>query len=119
MFVITCGVIHFLILDVNECASWPCVNGGTCIDRVAKYTCYCPSGYTGDDCETSECKFFSVVLIESCVIILVDIDECESFPCQNGGTCTDSIAGYRCDCIPGHTGEDCETSSPICLSLFV
>ena len=58
MFVITCGVIHFLILDVNECASWPCVNGGTCIDRVAKYTCYCPSGYTGDDCETSECKFF-------------------------------------------------------------
>ena len=49
----------------------------------------------------------------------IDIDECESFPCQNGGTCTDSIAGYTCDCVPGHTGEDCETSVPICIILFV
>ena len=50
---------------------------------------------------------------------LVDINECESFPCKNGGTCTDLIAGYRCDCIPGHTGEDCETSLLLRFSVFV
>ena len=50
---ITSSVIQFLFSDVDECASWPCVNGGTCIDGVAEYTCYCTSGYTGNDCETS------------------------------------------------------------------
>ena len=64
-------------------------------------------------------SFYDVVLICLCLINLVDIDECESFPCQNGGNCTDSIAGYSCDCIPGHTGENCETSLLLRLSVFV
>ena len=55
-------------------------------------------------------NFYNVVLICLCLINLVDIDECESIPCQNGGNCSDGIAGYTCDCIPGHTGENCETS---------
>ncbi|XP_072017684.1 ficolin-2-like [Amphiura filiformis] len=33
--------------DDDECASSPCLNGGTCIDGVNSYTCLCPSGYTG------------------------------------------------------------------------
>ena len=41
-------------LDVNECESSPCKNGGTCIDGVDLYTCQCLAGYSGDDCETSE-----------------------------------------------------------------
>ena len=41
---------------------------------------------------------------------LLDIDECVSIPCQNGGNCTDGIAEYTCECIPGHTGDNCETS---------
>ena len=38
----------------------------------------------------------------------VDIDECASSPCQNGGTCNDGINSYTCDCVPGHTGDNCE-----------
>ena len=38
----------------------------------------------------------------------LDIDECASSPCQNGGTCIDAIDAYTCDCVPGYDGTDCE-----------
>ena len=42
--------------DIDECASSPCQNGGTCTDAVNSYTCACVDGYNGDDCETSKLK---------------------------------------------------------------
>ena len=39
----------------------------------------------------------------------LDIDECASSPCQNGGTCNDGINMYNCDCVPGYSGGHCET----------
>ena len=39
----------------------------------------------------------------------VEIDECASSPCLNGGACIDGINGYTCNCIPGYAGNDCET----------
>lgn len=33
--------------NINECASNPCLNQGTCIDDVAGYTCNCLLPYTG------------------------------------------------------------------------
>lgn len=38
---------------MNECASNPCHNNGTCHDRANSYTCSCKAGYTGVNCETS------------------------------------------------------------------
>lgn len=45
----------------------------------------------------------------------VDVNECESEPCQNGGTCTDSLLTkaipaeqYRCVCSSGFSGSDCD-----------
>ena len=29
----------------------PCLNGGTCIDGVAKTSCVCPPGFDGSRCE--------------------------------------------------------------------
>ena len=37
--------------DIDECASSPCQNGGTCSDGVNKYTCTCADGFNGDNCE--------------------------------------------------------------------
>ena len=40
--------------------------------------------------------------------LLVDIDECSSDPCMNGGTCTDDFNSYICACVAGYTGETCD-----------
>lgn len=35
----------------------------------------------------------------------VNIDECESEPCQNGATCEDGTNSYACLCSAGFQGE--------------
>lgn len=32
-------------LRINECASNPCMNGGTCHDLYEGYECHCPSNW--------------------------------------------------------------------------
>ena len=39
----------------------------------------------------------------------LDIDECQNHPCQNGGTCKDDVNSYKCTCVSGFTGNNCET----------
>ena len=41
--------------------------------------------------------------------LLIDIDDCNPDPCQNGGTCTDGVNSYTCTCAPGYTDGDCST----------
>lgn len=45
----------------------------------------CMPGYTGQNCE-------------------IEINECQSHPCQNGGTCIDLVGHYICSCPPGTLG---------------
>ncbi|XP_053329703.1 protein crumbs homolog 2 [Spea bombifrons] len=102
-------------VDVNECAEEPCENGALCLERsnqsyygselefrrefsysqAVGYVCRCQPGFTGENCS-------------------VDIDECASQPCQNGGTCTDLINGFSCHCVPGYTGVGCNIDIDEC-----
>ena len=45
-----------LFPDIDECASSPCQNGGTCIDALNAYTCNCIPGYEGDNCEIGKIR---------------------------------------------------------------
>ena len=42
--------IFLMLADIDDCASNPCENNGTCIDLVSNYTCNCTQGYTGKNC---------------------------------------------------------------------
>jgi len=76
-------------LDIDECASNPCLNGGSCNNEMTRYTCNCVSGFNGINCE-------------------FDIDECSSSPCQNGGTCINGVNGYTCACLDNFDGTHCQ-----------
>lgn len=42
------------------------------------------------------------------IIIITDVDECSSNPCQHNGTCVDLINMYTCICQAGYTGDNCD-----------
>nr|XP_054761567.1 uncharacterized protein LOC129267995 [Lytechinus pictus] len=44
------------------------------------------------------------------VSISVDkMDNCQSVPCRNGGTCTDGFNSFSCACATDYSGNDCST----------
>ena len=43
--------------------------------------------------------------------LFLDEGECASLPCKNGGSCTDGINHFTCQCMAGYTGDQCETSN--------
>ncbi|XP_078571508.1 uncharacterized protein LOC144859097 [Branchiostoma floridae x Branchiostoma japonicum] len=43
-------------VDADDCRSNPCENGGICQDGSRNYTCDCPSGFKGDNCEFAPCS---------------------------------------------------------------
>jgi len=38
--------------DIDDCASHPCKNNGSCTDRVNGFNCSCAPGFNGTQCET-------------------------------------------------------------------
>ena len=44
------------------------------------------------------------------ILDVLDIDDCKSNPCKNGGACTDGLNNHTCKCAPGYTGDNCKIS---------
>ena len=114
-------------VDIDECHSKPCMNGGLCTDsntddaiQINAFTCSCVVGFQGVRCE-------------------VDVNECTSNPCQNSASCRDSSATglprvpvdsyqccvgspcavdvcssvFACACSPGFSGKSCEVDERV------
>uniref|UniRef100_A0A9J8A3C5 Neurogenic locus notch homolog protein 1 n=1 Tax=Cyprinus carpio carpio TaxID=630221 RepID=A0A9J8A3C5_CYPCA len=121
--------------NINECASNPCLNQGSCIDDVAGFKCNCMLPYTGEVCESvlapcapRHCKNGGVCRESedfqsfSCACPAgwqgqtceVDINECVRNPCTNGGVCENLRGGYKCHCNPGFSGDLCQNDIDDC-----
>lgn len=76
-------------INIDDCYSEACSNGGTCVDLVGGYYCLCPSPFRGENCSKLPCDFPI---------------------CQNGGVCQNDImlnssdSGYYCVCGDRFTG---------------
>ena len=44
----------FYDLEINDCDSSPCQNGGQCIDGIESYHCRCAIGFGGKNCTFSK-----------------------------------------------------------------
>lgn len=42
--------------EIDECASLPCFQGATCVDRINSFECICPQTFSGRLCETGTYK---------------------------------------------------------------
>jgi len=74
----TCNAANGSCEGSSACTPNPCQNGGTCSPGGGGYSCTCPSGWTGTNCET-------------------DINECAATPYP----CAESSCSITCENTPG------------------
>uniref|UniRef100_A0A674EYA6 Delta-like protein n=1 Tax=Salmo trutta TaxID=8032 RepID=A0A674EYA6_SALTR len=73
-----------------------CGPHGRCRSQAGgQFSCECQEGFTGTYCHEN-------------------INDCESGPCQNGGTCIDKVSLYQCICAEGWEGPNCDNNIDDC-----
>uniref|UniRef100_A0A8D2P8I8 Protein delta homolog 2 n=1 Tax=Zosterops lateralis melanops TaxID=1220523 RepID=A0A8D2P8I8_ZOSLA len=113
--------------DIHICEHQsPCQNGAQCIyDRDGEYSCLCPEGFHGKDCEMKTGPYdngFASNFTCRCLAGFVgalcehDVDDCLMRPCANGATCHDGVNRFSCQCQVGFEGRFCTININDCAS---
>ncbi|XP_063429737.1 uncharacterized protein LOC134712276 [Mytilus trossulus] len=84
-----CNLLSDTVPTGSHCLSYPCLNGGSCIQNPEGYECLCPNKMFGSQCE-------------------LGVDGCPGYPCYNGGSCFANESGQRCLCPQDFPGLHCE-----------
>ncbi|XP_052104698.1 uncharacterized protein LOC127737808 isoform X2 [Mytilus californianus] len=84
-----CDLLSDTVPTGSHCLSYPCFNGGTCIQNPDAYECLCPNKIFGSRCE-------------------LGVGGCPGYPCYNGGSCFADESGQRCECPQDFPGLHCE-----------
>uniref|UniRef100_H3C0R5 coagulation factor Xa n=1 Tax=Tetraodon nigroviridis TaxID=99883 RepID=H3C0R5_TETNG len=72
-------------IDGDACKSIPCANNGRCKDGIGTYTCFCPTGYQGFNCE----------------IVIPQLCEKENGGCEH--FCHVVRGNVQCSCAGGYS----------------
>ncbi|KAL4231072.1 hypothetical protein ACF0H5_008655 [Mactra antiquata] len=84
-----------------QCGNLTCSNNSKCNNNSLRYRCQCHAGFMGETCHE-------------------DRDEClTGYPCYNRGECHNTIGSWWCECLDGwngteHCGENI-TESRLCM----
>ncbi|XP_071942939.1 cubilin-like isoform X2 [Antedon mediterranea] len=89
-------------LELNNCASHPCQNGGSCVSMYSGFYCHCTSNWKGTTCRSD---------VNECSLISGGPDDC-----QNGATCTNTQGGFSCSCAPNWYGPKCTIQYDDCTT---
>lgn len=92
------------LTETGPCSPNPCRNDGSCEvnsptrrgDVFNEYICKCQPGFEGVHCQ-------------------INVNDCASQPCKNGGTCRDLDGDYNCRCPSPYVGKQCQLP---CISLL-
>lgn len=98
-----------------------CGPHGRCRSQAGgQFTCECQEGFRGTYCHESKLPPKPPRVAASSRgqkksrsgsrSYVSDINDCESNPCHNGGTCIDKVSVYQCICADGWEGDHCEIS---------
>ncbi|CAG5079386.1 Oidioi.mRNA.OKI2018_I69.PAR.g9241.t1.cds [Oikopleura dioica] len=121
---ITTPAAEFEITTESPCASFDCMNEGSCVLDHGYPKCECKEPYFANHCERHPCDF------HQCVIGVCIYDEeiqspkcacdpnyggefcdqtlCEIQGCENGSTCSVENGVAKCECRVSYSGEKCQ-----------
>ncbi|XP_071054317.1 protein jagged-1b isoform X3 [Onthophagus taurus] len=121
--------------NIDECYPNPCLNNGSCTDKVADYECDCRNGWKGKTCQLKDghcdhttcknggtCKDLGNTFVCQCpsgwegtTCHIPTRTACRSNPCLNGGTCVNKGDYYQCICRDGFEGNHCQDDVNDCM----
>jgi len=91
LFLLTLSLVAGLSsCDEDKCESQYCLNGGTCVEG----DCHCPTGYTGEHCETKIANPGYVCSSGSCTYVPDGANYATLSACQ--AACSPPPGGYNC-----------------------
>ena len=97
----TCTKMTCTITDEDSTPA-ECGANATCDGGVENgYICDCSVGYSGSSVTNGKAT-------------CLEIDECETEPCLNNGTCIDEVNGYKCQCAANYYGTICDREHDDC-----
>ena len=64
--------MRIIYLEIDNCASNPCNNHGTCVNAKNGYQCDCKAGFRGENCDD-------------------EVGLCHTSPCYSSAECVDKV----------------------------